>query len=83
MTFSDILTAIGSYCFPIVVTIYLLWERQTYIKDQTKILQELKETIVILNENISDLKGVKYEICIFYIKFSNADDYFDYSYLWY
>lgn len=62
MTFSDILTAIGSYCFPIVVTIYLLWERQTYIKDQTKILQELKETIVILNENISDLKiegGVK------------------------
>lgn len=56
MTFSDILTAIGSYCFPIVVTIYLLWERQTYIKDQTKILQELKETIVILNENISDLK---------------------------
>lgn len=62
MTFADILTAIGSYAFPIVVTIYLLWERQTYIKDQTKILQELKETIVILNENISDLKiegGVK------------------------
>lgn len=62
MTFSDILTAIGSYAFPIVVTIYLLWERQTYIKDQTKILQELKETIVILNENICDLKiegGVK------------------------
>lgn len=56
MTFADILTAIGSYAFPIVVTIYLLWERQTYIKDQTKILQELKETIVILNENISDLK---------------------------
>lgn len=62
MTFADILTAIGSYAFPIVVTIYLLWERQTYIKDQTKILQELKETIVILNENITDLKidgGVK------------------------
>ena len=56
MTFSDILTALGSYAFPIVVTIYLLWERQTYIKDQTKILQELKETIVILNENITNLK---------------------------
>lgn len=57
MTFENILTAIGSYAFPIIVTIYLLWERQTYIKDQTKILQELKETIVILNENIDELKG--------------------------
>ncbi len=57
MTFENILTAIGSYAFPIIVTIYLLWERQTYIKEQTKILQELKETIVILNENIDDLKG--------------------------
>ncbi len=57
MTFENILTAIGSYAFPIIVTVYLLWERQTYIKDQTKILAELKETIVILNENINDLKG--------------------------
>lgn len=57
MTFENILTAIGSYAFPIIVTVYLLWERQTYIKDQTKILQELKETIVILNENIDELKG--------------------------
>ena len=57
MTFENILTAIGSYAFPIIVTVYLLWERQTYIKEQTKILQELKETIVILNENINDLKG--------------------------
>ena len=57
MTFENIMTAIGSYAFPIIVTIYLLWERQTYIKDQTKILQELKETIVILNENIDELKG--------------------------
>ena len=57
MTFENILTAIGSYAFPIIVTVYLLWERQTYIKEQTKILQELKETIVILNENIDDLKG--------------------------
>lgn len=56
MTFENILTAIGSYAFPIIVTVYLLWERQTYIKDQTKILQELKETIIILNENISDLR---------------------------
>ena len=58
MSFSDVLTAIGSYAFPIVVTIYLLWERQTYIKEQTKILSELKETIVILNENINDLKNI-------------------------
>lgn len=57
MTFENILTVIGSYAFPIIVTIYLLWERQTYIKEQTNILQELKETIVILNENIDDLKG--------------------------
>lgn len=57
MTFENIMTAIGSYAFPIIVTVYLLWERQTYIKEQTKILQELKETIVILNENIDDLKG--------------------------
>ena len=57
MTFENILTAIGSYAFPIIVTVYLLWERQTYIKEQTKILQELKETIVILNENINELKG--------------------------
>ena len=57
MTFENIMTAIGSYAFPIIVTVYLLWERQTYIKDQTKILQELKETIVILNENIDELKG--------------------------
>ena len=57
MTFENILTAIGSYAFPIIVTVYLLWERQTYIKEQTKILAELKETIVILNENINDLKG--------------------------
>lgn len=57
MNFDSILTAIGSYAFPIIVTVYLLWERQTYIKEQTKILQELKETIVILNENINDLKG--------------------------
>ena len=57
MTFENILTAIGSYAFPIVVTIYLLWERQTYIKEQTKILAELKETIIILNENITDLRG--------------------------
>ena len=57
MTFENILTAIGSYAFPIIVTIYLLFERQTYIKEQTKILSELKETIAILNENINDIKG--------------------------
>ena len=61
MTVENILTALGSYAFPIVVTIYLLWERQTYIKDQTKILAELKETIVILNENINDLKLTRKE----------------------
>lgn len=57
MTFSDILTAIGSYAFPIVVTIYLLYERATYIKDQSKILNELKETVALLNENLQDIKG--------------------------
>lgn len=57
MTFENILTAIGSYAFPIIVTIYLLFERQTYIKEQTKLLSELKETIAILNENINDIKG--------------------------
>lgn len=57
MTFSDILTAIGSYAFPIVVTIYLLYERATYIKEQSKILNELKETVALLNENLQDIKG--------------------------
>lgn len=57
MTFENVLTAIGSYAFPIIVTIYLLFERQTYIKEQTKLLSELKETIAILNENINDIKG--------------------------
>lgn len=57
MTFSDILTAIGSYAFPIVITIYLLYERATYIKDQSKILSELKETVALLNENLQDIKG--------------------------
>lgn len=57
MSFSDILTAIGSYAFPIVVTIYLLYERATYIKEQSKILNELKETVALLNENLSDIKG--------------------------
>ena len=62
MTFENIMTAIGSYAFPIIVTVYLLWERQTYIKDQTKILSELKETIVILNENINDIKIERKEV---------------------
>ena len=53
MTFGDILTAIGSYAFPIIVTIYLLYERSTTIKEQTQILSELKETIAILNDNMS------------------------------
>lgn len=57
MSFSDVLTAIGSYAFPIVVTIYLLYERATYIKEQSKILNELKETVALLNENLSDIKG--------------------------
>jgi hypothetical protein len=53
MTFADIMTAIGSYAFPIVVTVYLLYERSTTIKEQTKILSELKETIALLNDNMS------------------------------
>ena len=57
MTFADIMTAIGSYAFPIVVTVYLLYERSTTIKEQTKILSELKETIALLNDNM--IEGVK------------------------
>lgn len=60
MTFADILTAIGSYAFPIVVTVYLLYERSTTIKEQTKILSELKETITLLNDNMKEgVKNVK------------------------
>ena len=58
MTFADIMTAIGSYAFPIVVTVYLLYERSTTIKEQTKILSELKETIALLNDNMKE-GGVK------------------------
>lgn len=53
MTFGDVLNAIGSYAFPIIVTIYLLYERSTTIKEQTQILSELKETIAILNDNMT------------------------------
>lgn len=56
MSFDNILTAVGSYAFPIIVTIYLLYERANYIKDQSKILAELKESISILNENLRDVK---------------------------
>ena len=60
MTFADIMTAIGSYAFPIVVTVYLLSERSTTIKEQTKILSELKETIALLNDNMKEgVKNVK------------------------
>lgn len=60
MTFADIMTAIGSYAFPIVVTVYLLYERSTTIKEQTKILSELKETIALLNDNMKEgVKNVK------------------------
>lgn len=56
MSFDNILTAIGSYAFPIIVTLYLLYERATYIKEQTKILAELKESVSILNENLHEIK---------------------------
>ena len=56
MSIDDILTAIGSYAFPIIVTIYLLYERTTYIKEQSKILGELKETVALLNDNLKDIK---------------------------
>lgn len=62
MSFENVLTAIGSYAFPIVITIYLLYERSTYIKEQTKILSELKETISILNNNIEDLRPIGKEV---------------------
>ena len=61
MTFADVMTAIGSYAFPIVATVYLLYERSTTIKEQTKILSELKETIALLNDNMKEggTKNVK------------------------
>ncbi len=56
MSFDNILTAIGSYAFPIIVTLYLLYERATYIKEQSKILGDLKETVALLNDNLRDIK---------------------------
>lgn len=57
MTFADIMTAVGSYAFPIVVTIYLLYERANYIKDQTRVMSDLKETVSLLNDNLKDIKA--------------------------
>ena len=56
MTFADVMTAVGSYAFPIVVTIYLLYERANYIKDQTRVMSDLKETVSLLNDNLKDIK---------------------------
>lgn len=60
--FENILTLIGSYAFPIAITIYLLYERGTYIKEQSAIMQELKESITLLNKSVSDLKTAWKEV---------------------
>lgn len=60
--FENIMTLVGSYVFPIAVTIYLLYERSTYIKEQNTVIQDLKEVIVVLNKNITDLKNTWKEV---------------------
>ena len=49
------LQILGSYAFPIAVTVYLLWERSQGTKEQTQVLSDLKETIILLNRNIEEL----------------------------
>lgn len=60
--FENIMTLVGSYVFPIAVTIYLLYERSTYIKEQNTVIQDLKEVIVVLNKNITELKNTWKEV---------------------
>lgn len=60
--FENIMTLIGSYVFPIAVTVYLLYERSTYIKEQNSVIQELKEAITVMNKSLSDLKQIWKEV---------------------
>lgn len=60
--FENIMTLVGSYVFPIAVTVYLLYERSTYIKEQNSVIQELKEAITVMNKSLSDLKQIWKEV---------------------
>lgn len=62
VVFDNILTLVGSYVFPIAVTIYLLYERSTYIKEQSAVMHELKESITLLNKSVTDMKNVWKEV---------------------
>lgn len=48
----EIFGLIGSYGFPIAVTVYLLWERATTIKENTKTMSQLTNAITLLSEYI-------------------------------
>lgn len=49
----DIVNLIGTLGFPIAVSVYLLWERNTATKENTKAITELKNLISILCEKLS------------------------------
>ena len=55
MTFSDILTLIGSYCFPIVMCIAFFWKLN---KDQEAHKEEIDKLSTALNNNTLVLQQV-------------------------
>jgi len=48
---TGLITSVG---FPIVVVIYLLWERQTSTKELISVLYQVKETLIKLEGKIHD-----------------------------
>lgn len=46
----DIISTVG---FPIAISIYLMWERGTLIKDLTKTIQRNTEIIKLIKEKLS------------------------------
>ncbi len=55
MTFSDILTLIGSYCFPIVMCIAFFWKLN---KDQEAHKEEIDKLSAALNNNTLVLQQI-------------------------
>lgn len=55
MTFSDILTLIGSYCFPIVMCIAFFWKLN---KDQEAHKEEIGKLSAALNNNTLVLQQI-------------------------
>ena len=55
MTFSDILTLIGSYCFPIVMCIAFFWKLN---KDQEAHKDEIDKLSAALNNNTLVLQQI-------------------------